>query len=273
MPMMTPAFWIPLALALAVAMTMTAVLRLGLGAERGRTLAGLGLTFGALAGWISVRGLPTPPTSLADIAVYGLLGALVVGGVLEGAALRMRWLAWPIAAYALLCLWVGLGSPVMVVSRAMGIGAVLLAVGWAVVLFRLYRVAAREDAEAWALIASLGAGLALVAWASGNHAQIIPGLGLAFAAVGAAVVALPFKLPFGVAALLGSGGAVMWIVQALVIPRPTLTAPLAILACGLFAGATARRLPMGARMGPLWSAILALVPAILAALLAVSLPF
>jgi hypothetical protein len=268
-----PELFIPLALSAGIGATATAVLRLGLGESLGRVLAGLGLGLGILFGWLVVIGFKLPPNSLIEVMVHGLLGAVVLGGVLQGSSLRIRWLGWLLAAYAAFCVWAALGRPTMWSGFGLLVGAGLLATGWAVVLVRLYVIGRREDAEAWGVVISLAGGIALIAWAAGSRGLVAPALIVMAAGVGAACVAIPLRLPFGLLALTSSGGALMWLVQALAVPRPTLTAPLAIAALGLFAGTTGRRLPLGARMGPLWSAVLAIVPALLAALLAASLPF
>lgn len=273
MPLFTQDLIFSLALSGGVAVTATAILRLGLGEARGRRLAGLGCGFGILFGWMVTVGFHLPPESLRQVMTHGLLGAVVLGGVLEGSALRMRWLAWPLAGYALFCVWAGLGRPVYWPGFGMAFGAILLLAGWGLVFGRLYTVARREDPEAWGLVVSLALGVALVAWAAGSLALVGPALAVAAAGLAAACVAIPLRLPFGVAALTCSGGALMWLVQALAIPRPTLLAPLVVAALGLFAGVTGRRLPWGARLGPLWSALLGVVPALLAALIAASLPF
>jgi hypothetical protein len=273
MPLITHDLIISLALSGGIAVTATAILRLGLGEDRGRRLAGLGCGFGILFGWMVTVGFHLPPESLRQVIVHGLLGAVALGGVLEGSALRMRWMGWPLAGYALFCVWAGLGRPVFWPGFGLVFGAVLLLGGWGLLFGRLYTVGRREDAEAWGLVVSLAVGLAVVAWAAGNLTLVGPALVIAVGALGAACVAIPLRLPFGVAALTCSGAALMWVVQALAVPRPTLLAPLMVAALGLFAGATGRRLPWGARLGPLWSALLGVLPALLAAMIAASLPF
>lgn len=281
----------PYALPFGVALALASLLRLVGGAETGARLAGVALPAGFLAAWALFRGVSLAPRDVLDLALHVALGGALLGLVLD--ALRPRPVISGLAAavFAVVCVWAAADFPLRLTLAdgawlRQGVAALMLLTAWALALGRLAGAArtAEGQAEATASLAGLAAGVALVAVAAGvagvtgatagDSGLARPAGGLAMAALGLLAVMAAQSgagLRLGMAGLLGGGGALLALAQALVVLWPVTAAPLAVLGLGLFAGPTARRLPGPPTVTPLWTLVLTLLVGLLAGLLMLAL--
>lgn len=265
----------PYALPLGIVLSLAGVMRLAGGADTGARLAGLALPAGFLAAWAWFRGLTWAPAGTLDLTAHIALGGALLGLVVDVTTARARWRVMATLLFLAVCVWATLGCPTALPSGRtalieLTIQAVLLTAGWAVVLFRLgTHCRGTRGVEAMALMVPLALGLAGIGFIAGAPV-VAPALGLAVAALGFLVLAVPLGLPLSAAACLGGGGALLGLTQALVMDWPGTLAPALVLALGLYAGPTARHLPGAERLHPLWTGLLALLPAGLALLTALA---
>lgn len=272
---------VPYALPFGLTLALASLLRLVGGPETGARISGIALPAGFLAAWALFRGIDPAPRDALDLALHIALGGALLGMALD--ALRARpWMGLTGAAIlAATGVWAAVAFPLRVPAgdalvRHLLVAAPLLA-AWLLTLGRLAVVAGRPPqrgdggpADSVALLTGLAGGLALIAAAAGlagttgaapgDSGIARPALGLACAGLGllAPLVAPAGMARLGQAGLLGGGGALLGLAQALVLVWPVTTAPLAVLGLGLFAGPTARRLPGPARLRPLWILLLTL---------------
>lgn len=284
---MTLAALAPYALPFGVALALASLLRLVGGAEVGGRLAGVAVPGGFLAAWILFRGATLAPRDVLDLAPHVALGGALLGLVLDAWRPRRPVVALAVGVFALAGLWAAVLFPLRLPDAAEMVGLapamLALAAAWALALGRLGVLAAPEGgaAEATALLAALAAGVALVAVAAGlsgltgaapGHSGIArPAAGLAAAALGLLPLAVWQGARLGWAGLLGGGGALLALAQALGLVWPASAVPLAVLLLALFAGPTARRLPGPPALAPLWSVVLALATGVVAALVMLAL--
>lgn len=269
---------LPFGLALAAA----AALRLAGGAEIGGRLSGAAVPAGFLAGWTWLHGLTLVPAGLTEVAVHIALGGALAGLALDAAGARPGWRGLVGAGFVAAGVWAATGlvgavhpmPPDGAGKAVVFVTVIALAVAWVVTLLRLRRHGGGgpgEGAEGAALLAALAGGLGLTAAAAGASAIAAPAAGLAAAALGFLIMSLPLGLPFSGGAVLGGGGALLGLAQALAVDWPGTVVPLLILALGLAAGGTVARLPGGGRLRPLWMLLMAFLPGLLAAATALAL--
>lgn len=267
---------IPYALPFGLTLALASLLRLVGGPETGARLAGVALPAGFLAAWALFRGIDPAPRDVLDLALHIALGGALLGVALDALHAGRRTALAAAAVFALVCTWAAVDFPLHWPTGAdlarRGVEGGLLLLAWALTLGRLAQIARHPEdtAEAVALLAGLAGGLALIAAAAGasgvtgaapgDSGIARPALGLACAGLG---LLAPLAIPagtarLGLAGLLGGGGALLALGQALALVWPVTTAPLVVLGLGLFAGPTVRRLPGPPRLRPLWTLVLAL---------------
>lgn len=269
-----------LALPFGLALAAAAALRLTGGGDVGARLSGAAVPAGFLAGWTWLNGLTFVPTGLADVAAHIALGGALAGLVLDAAGARPGWRMLVGTGFVAAAVWAATGLagaltpiPAEAAARAALVVVVLgLAVAWAGTLLRLRRHGSPgSGADGAALLAALAGGLALTALAAGATGIAAAAGALAGASLGFLALALPLGLPLAGGAILGGGGALLGLAQALVVDWPGTVVPLLILGLALFAGGTVTRLPGGPRLQPAWMLLLALLPGLLAAAMALAL--
>lgn len=273
-----------LALPFGLALAAAAALRLAGGGDIGARLSGVAVPAGFLAGWTWLHGLTLVPTGLTGVAAHIALGGALAGLALDAAAARPGWRMIVGAAFVAAGVWAATGlsgaitpMPADSAGRAvLWVSVVVLAVAWIGTLLRLRShslpgTGGDTGAEGAALLAALAAGLGLTAAAVGATGIAAPAAGLATAALGFLALAAPLRLPFSGGAVLGGGGALLGLVQALAIDWPGTVIPLLILSLGLFAGGTVAHLPVAPRWRPLALLGLGLLPGLLAAATALAL--
>lgn len=267
---------LPLALPFGFALALAAVLRLLGGTGSGARMAGVAVPAGFLAAWAWYRGLTLSPDGLLGLTAHFALGGALLGLLLDATGRGPRLRAAAGAVFLAVCAWASLGTPTALPGSQVArveflILAVVLAVVWAVTLWRLERHHPVErGASGVSLLVALAAGAAMVAAIADAAPVLGPSLGLAAAAAGFLAVAWPMRLPLGAAATFGGAGAILGLAQGLGASWPGTIAPLAVLALALWAGPTARRLPGPEVLRPLWTLALALLPAGLAAVVALA---
>lgn len=242
------------------------------GASRGEALAG-----GAAAivfAWSAAYelGVPLYPPAVDDNGLFYILAlALLVGMAIDvWVPEDVPWLRHGETALAFL-----FGCGVVVWLRAtVDVWTVFLLAGWMILALRVRHVADEDTPTAWALLAFVGAGIALAAWSAELDGE--RGLMLACAsAIGGnflfAWIAGVRRL--GTTVLLSVGGMLLILAVRLIEITTSLTPALLILGFVLFADAPARRL-LGRRLPrlgwavPILAALAALLPLGLAALAA-----
>ncbi|MFA7428951.1 MAG: hypothetical protein WCZ23_02215 [Rhodospirillaceae bacterium] len=268
-----------LALPFGLALAAAAALRLAGGDGAGARLSGAAVPAGFLAAWTWLHGLTLVPSGLVEVAAPVALGGALAGLALDATAARPGWRMIVGAVFVAAGVWAATGL-VGAVSQppadapakaALWVGIIALTAAWTGTLLRLRRYSASNGAEGAALLAALAAGLGLTAAALGAMPIAAPAAGLAASALGFMVLAGPLGLPLAGGAVLGGGGALLGLTQALAVDWPGSIIPLIVLALGLFAGGTAQRLPGAARWRPAWMLALALLPGLLAAATALAL--
>ncbi|MGC2856907.1 hypothetical protein ACM64Y_15650 [Novispirillum sp. DQ9] len=269
-----------LALPFGLALAAAAALRLAGGADVGGRLSGAAVPAGFLAAWTWMHGLTLVPAGLTEVAVHIALGGALAGLALDAAGARPGWRALVGAAFvaagvAAATGLVGVARPMPADGAATGmlvLTVVALGAAWVATLIRLRRLGGPGDGgEGAALLAALAGGLGLTAAAAGAPGIAAPAAALAAAALGFLAMSLPLGLPLAGGAVLGGGGALLGLAQALAVDWPGTVVPLLILGLGLFAGGTVGRLPGGPRLRPLWMLLLAFLPGLLAAATALAL--
>jgi hypothetical protein len=213
-----------LLLPLLVAFTVTGMLRGALGGVQGRRWAAAGVAVAIVGAAVWLLGWQLPPGALSERLPWIYAAAALVGLALEAlhASRRTEWLVagllWALALAAL----AAKPLPLM-------IGLWLL--GLAVIRAVLREHAARADAAAVLVIASLG--LAAIAMRSGSALLFESSLALAAAVAGCALWLWPFvRIAFGAS---GAIVAVLaWLTLMLATALLTEARPLAL---GLLAGA------------------------------------
>ena len=279
-PGLWPGFWndpavqtglVPFALALGLAAVLQA-----LGAGR---VMGLALGAGFLAAYALFEGVvPFPPPAAKQKIFYLVAFGLAVGLLID-LMKRPPWLArGAVIAFPLACAlwfaWRRLGG-----NMDLGFAASLLGLwaGGAVLLARLERVGEAQGA--------LSAGILLIAAALGAAGVAMLGASITLALSAGAVAAAAGGLalwaylalvlkghssPFGTAAVLGGGGALVALAGVMALYTPQVgKLPLALILLCLFADQAAQRVGLGggvmARVGgPVVLAALASVPALAA---------
>ncbi len=273
-----------LALPFGLALAAAAALRLAGGSDVGARLSGVAVPAGFLAAWTWLHGLTLVPAGLTGVAAHIALGGALAGLALDAPAARRGWRVIVGAVFVAAGVWAATGlvgaitpAPTDGAARAtLLVTIAALAAAWIGTLVRLRShslpgTGTEGGAEGAALLAALAAGLGLTAAAVGATGIAAPAAGLAAAALGFLALAAPLRLPFSGGAVLGGGGALLGLAQALAIEWPGTVIPLLILGLGLFAGGTAGRLPGAPRWRPLWVLGLALLPGLLAAAMAIAL--
>lgn len=261
----------PFLVALVVGMALRA-----LGGER---VMGVALGLGFLAAYALLEGVPTFPPPASKQKVFYLAAFGLAAGLAIDLARRPAWLGQAAAvAYPLACAlwfaWRRLGGTPDIAFLATLAG---LWAGGAVFLVRLGRVGEGEGA--------LDAGIVLVAAALGAAGVAMLGasitLALSSAAVAAAAGGLALwdyiawgargaRRPFGAAALLGGGGALVALAGVMALYTPQVSkAALALVVLVPFADRAARHIALGsgalARLtGPVALGAVAAVPALAA---------
>lgn len=185
-----------LVLPLVSAFVLTGVLRALLGPGAGARWAALGLPLALLVTLSWVLGWRMPPSGLTEKLPWVVLAATVSGVVLESlrADRRAQWLA---AGLLWALIIVALGRQPMLP----GIGSWL--VGMAVIGAVVYEVPSRADAAA--MLAIAGAGLAVMAMMSGSALFFELSLGLAAATAGTALWLWPVpRISLGAGGLLAA---------------------------------------------------------------------
>lgn len=237
-----------------------------------KALAGVGIPIAFLVAWVWQRGWPKE-AALADRPAVIACAGLLIGLLIDIAAAR-----WPNRSgrlEALLSLLFGMGG-IAFAGHGQNLGLLPLALFAAVWITVLWPPVIAEATQAGSattaiLLSVLGLGLAAVAEAAGVPLATWPGLSLTAACLGFLGLGWSLRLPFSWAAVLGGGGAAAALIEAMALVRPTgiLGLALALLCLIPFAGSTARRLsPGNGTATPLIAGGLALIPALLAAVLA-----
>lgn len=254
-------------LPLAASALGTGAIRLAFGEGRGAVLASLGLGIGTLAAWLVLFGMPAWPAY--GMAEKGLL--LIALGLLIGAAadripsldpvIILLLTGWPLA----LLLW--LFAPTLAGGIADGqllrFGILLVS---AATLFVRLREEQDNGQSAPVLLLWFGVALGLVAYVNGEQHLAEAGAALAAAIAGYLLWNIPVtRYPFGFAALLAGGAAVVTLAATL-FAEDVLT-PLWPLILMLFAGEIGCRLFRQGR-GAASTALGGLIPAALAVALA-----
>lgn len=270
----------PLTLSVIAAFAVSAVscllIRLIGGPGRGGQLAGAGIGMGALCFLLLELGLPEiSPRHLLHRLPYLVGAALVIGLVLDAAAIARGARALAAVPVSLAAVWWLLGAPLGGVAPLdlLRAAAPLLA-AWLVVLWRLGRPVA-DDRWPAVTLAMAALGLAGLGWLGGGPFDRLAALAIALSAAGFLVWGWPGpRFAFGNAATLAGGGALLALATVQWLSRGGPGFALALLALGLvfFADGVAARLhrpggALGQILGPLQVAGLAVFPIALALVL------
>jgi UDP-N-acetylmuramyl pentapeptide phosphotransferase/UDP-N-acetylglucosamine-1-phosphate transferase len=226
---------------------LTGAVRLANGRARGPLVAGaaVGLTFSAV--YFLIVGIPPhPPVGALDKLVYGTVGGVVLGFVVDRLRLPpfVRWLLFPAGTAALIYWLETPGIETAGLWAWVGLGAL-----WLTGIAALWRLEAERDnglnPAIMLMIAALG--LAAVAIFGGAPEIAHLAVALATALLGFALWNWPSCFyPWGAALLLGGGGALFMLAWIAALNYPDISLPaLAVLLLVFFADLAARHMHLG----------------------------
>ncbi|MSO99173.1 MAG: hypothetical protein EXR11_13315 [Rhodospirillaceae bacterium] len=266
--------YLPVLISFGLALLIGASIRLAGGPERGARLAALGLVLGILAGLSAIAGF-----SWSAAGPFNRIGHIVVGAAVVGVLLDtlkpgplLRW--GLLAAFALGCGWasaidglfVKAIPPLWQLGLAAGLSALLLGF-----IVRLGIITSHKP-TALTVAAVLAAGLAVLAAIAGDQVLMLAALAVTAAIIALSVVSGFLVIDIANVAVVPMAAAIVALAWAFSQREPDAAMGLAVLALALFAERTARRVPMpGGRISDyLYIAVLAgccAIPVAIAAVL------
>ncbi len=260
--------WFLYLLAFLLSCAVAGVARLAGGPGRGAVLAGSGISIGFLGAWLALYGMPAGlPRSLFEQLPFIALAGCILGLLIDAFSLRKGARTAALVVCAILAAWTALRWPLSW-SWPLALKGGLLLAAWVCLLLRLDSRPYNEPvAPVMLLMAALA--LAAMAWMVGQAGWMRLGGLAAAATAGVLVWAWAIGLSFSAAALLGGGGLVMGIAQALGLAQIISPFALAVLLLIFFADGTAQRLVLGSGLlrrlfQPLGLALVCLFPIALA---------
>jgi hypothetical protein len=263
-----------LLLPLLLAAVLTGGIRFAFAETRGRQLAAAGAGCALLvAAWLIVGASASPPQTAVQALLFIIAGGVLLGGLLDLTAAQRSIVftaaaLWLLAAYAWFA-WSRAGRADLALVGTLAAGYLLSVI----VLFRL-SIEERPSINATVALIVGALGLAGGALTAGSIVLFQLAAAAAAALCGFALWNWPkARFPFGAVGILGAGVGVLALAASTLLITGIRPWALLALAAVFFVDPIARRLPVSPRFGrqsvePIYVALLALVPAVVAVLLA-----